>query len=1027
MIDLILRTLVAIGMVASLVHAAAEAYEVETHARITRAAAEVSGASEVLRRDLGIGDSLEFQIGRRSLLDWIGEGSVREDDTLRFLNHFHDPLRSWDAAGFRVPWPFLGVQIGSSSILWQQDAQHSDWSWWDARVSYLDALTRPQRGERDERLARTFEGLGHVVHLIQDAASPAHTRNDPHIGPSREDVGLGLTKGFNYETFVRDATLEEPAFLDAILAPIRVSPAWRGAAGNPLAPVPVAALIDSDRYDGSNPGITTADPIGLAEYANANFFSEDRTFPGTNAFTRFPYPARTSATVAAVPVTLPGGDVATRQYYVKTADGDTGYRLATVGFLRDYQLRFQLDADRFDQKPPLDEAVYRDYARRLVPRAVGFSAALIDDFFRGRLDVGLLDEDDGSRVVGTNASEEALAAGSLFVYAERAAGDRTLVSSPEGIAVEGPVAPGARLPDVPLTTRPSDALRFVAVYQGGLGRERPGATTPGAVIGKVFTPLRVEEIYRGGGVWMLRSPTITVALPLTTAEFWHVAWGDDQDTIVARSESPTRVVVFDVSRTTPGGDVAVAGAPPVAVLTERTSATLPFAQPPTVATVQWSDVVAFTQRVGRFTLTTTAVWHEPTATAPGFYDSTVRHDPISFDVVQEQTVPFGGAFDVVLDEAHDGASSSGDGPYQWFLGDVAVDQQGRLLGLVVVYLDRPGIPAASLPLLAIGRTGMLAPSAESQAIAPGFPPEVAPLLWALVDLRDGQVIASSAERTVSLARTRTVEAPLRLFRHDILVVTGGPAQPVDEWFPATPLPRLTPMAEVEVATTEGDLSLSAAGWLRADLATALAGSGLTGFGIGPVVRRSYYNYDCVAEICGPGDAGMAAYSVVSTQIAALAPPPQFVSASRATRPTNGERIVLLGDTERDGDWPIGHLVTWDAEAARATVRLTLPPAFSRGLGRTTTSALAMVLNTDGVLGETDSYLVRLDDPDAPAVVFPATSLTADFALLDPAYLYHLGDMKFYRLEAPLQATALPASLQPVDGNPTGSYHVAVPR
>jgi len=36
-------------------------------------------------------------------------------------------------------------------------------------------------------------------------------------------------------------------------------------------------------------------------------------------------------------------------------------------------------------------------------------------------------------------------------------------------------------------------------------------------------------------------------------------------------------------------------------------------------------------------------------------------------------------------------------------------------------------------------------------------------------------------------------------------------------------------------------------------------------------------------------------------------------------------------------------------------------------------------------------------------------------------------MKFYRLQVPLQATALPASLQPVAGNPAGSYHVVVPR
>ena len=1008
-----------------LLQAAAEGYEVETHSRISQAAAEASIAGEVLQSDLGIAARLEFEVGGRSLFNWIGEGSIREDDALRFLNHFHNPLRTWEAAGFRVPWPFLGVQIGSSSVLWQQDVEHSGWSWWDVREFYLDALVRPQQSQREERLARTFEGLGRVMHLVQDAASPAHTRNDPHIGPSREELTAGRTKGFNYETFVRDVGLDEPVFLDTLLAPRPVSAAWRNVAGNPLAPLPVAALIDSERYDGSNPGVTTGDPIGLAEYANANFFSEDRTFPGTNPFTRFPFPARTSIAVAALPVTLPSGETAIRQYYVKTGDGDTGYRVATVGFLRDYQLRFQLDAGRVDQKPVLDEEVYRDYARRLVPRAVGSSAALIDYFFRGRLDVGLLDDGDDPRMVGTNASDEALEAGALFVYAENAAGARTLVSSDQGVPVAGPVDPGARLPDVPLTSRPTDAQRFVAVYRGGLGRERPGSTSPGAVIGKVFTPLRVEEIYRGGDHWMVRSPSIVATLPLTTAEFSRVAWGDDQDTIVARTTD--RVVVFDVSRSTPGGDVALVGTPPVVLLTERTSASVAFAQPPTVATVQWSDVVDYTQRFGRFARTTTAVWHEPTATAPGFYDSTVEYEPIAFEVAHAQSVAFGGAFDVVLDAEHHGASGSADGPYRWFLGDVGVDQHGRVLGLVVVFLDDPGVPAVRVPLRTIDRSGTVISLGDTQTIAPGFPPEVAPLLWALVDLRDGRLIASSAERTITLARTRASEAPLRIFLNEIVVVTGGPAPPSNEWFPGAPLFRESTTADVEVATTQGDLSLTATGWMRGDLAAGLAASGLAGFGLGPVVRRSYYNYLCVAAVCGPGDAGMASYSVVDTQMAALAPPPQFFLAARVTRPTNGERIVLLGDTQRGDDWPIGHLVTWDAEAGRATVRLALPPAFFRDLAPAPTATLAMVVNAGSPFAAADTHVVRLDTPDAPALVFPATNLSADFALLDPAYLYNVDDMKFYRLQAPLQATALPTPLQPVEGNPGGSYHVVVPR
>jgi hypothetical protein len=1002
-------------------------YEVDSHRAISIRALQSSQADSFLQTELGAGEGIGQVANGKRLTEWIGLGSISEDDTLRFLNHFHNPLRTWDAAGFRVPWPFLGVQVGSSSVLWQQDVEHSGWSWGDVRGAYLEALTRTQPSERDERLARTFEGLGHVIHLVQDAGSPAHTRNDPHVGPGHVPLSAGRTKGFNYETFVRDVASREPAFLEGILAPFSVSSAWMDLAGNPLAPLRVGGLIDSERYDGSNPAITIENPIGLAEYANANFFSEDRTFPGVNPFTRFPFPARTGTAIAAVPITLPSGESVTRQYYVKTGDGDTGYRLATVGFLRDYQLRLQLDPGRFDQKTALDEAVYRDYARRLVPRAVGYSTALIDYFFRGRLDVGLLDESDNPRVAGTNASDEALEAGALFVYAEDAAGTRTLVSNPQGVAVEGPVAPGARLPDVPLTSLPDDAPRLVAVYRGGLGSERPSDTRPGAVVGKVFTPLRVEEIYRGGEHWMLRSPTTVAALPLTTAEFSQVKWGDDQDTIVARTDDPPRVVVYDVSRSTGGGDVATNGTPPVVLLTERTAASLPFAQPPTVATVHWSDVVSHTQRMGRFTVKTTAVWHEPTGSVPGFYDSVVEHEPVAFEIVHQQSIPFGGAFDVVLDAAHSSTLGSGDGRYRWSLEDVAVDQHGRVIGLVVVYLNDPGVESVGVPVLVLDPSGRPASFGETLTIAAGFPPEVAPLLWALVDLQDERLIASTAEPTITIARTRAVEAPPRLFRRDLVVVTGGPAQPSDRWVEAVQLSRQSVTADVEVATTRGDLSLSAVGWRRSDLAAALAASSLTGFGVGPRVQRSYYNYDCVAAVCGPGDTGMVSYAVVETQMAALAPPPQFFFGARATRPASGERLVLLGDTQRGDDWPIGHLLIWDAEAARATVRLQLPPAFARSLGPTPPAGLAMLFNVSSPFAAGDTYVVRLDPPDAPAALFPATDLTSDFALLDPAYLYGMDAMKFYRLQAPLQATPLPTALQAVEGNPIGSYHVVVPR
>jgi hypothetical protein len=50
---------------------------------------------------------------------------------------------------------------------------------WDiARRAYFDALTKGTSAERDQNLAKTFQALGQVVHLVQDLAVPAHVRDD---------------------------------------------------------------------------------------------------------------------------------------------------------------------------------------------------------------------------------------------------------------------------------------------------------------------------------------------------------------------------------------------------------------------------------------------------------------------------------------------------------------------------------------------------------------------------------------------------------------------------------------------------------------------------------------------------------------------------------------------------------------------------------------------------------------------------------------------------------------------------------
>ena len=312
---------------------------------------------------------------------------------------------------------------------------------------------------------------------MQDAASPAHTRNDPHLL-------------HNYETVVDDLRRREGPLFESWLEGSSNTPdfpvaGWESLDGNPLAPVAIARLIDSDRYSGSNPAVTTEGLIGLAEYTNANFFSEDRVFTedDLDPQARFPFPKRSSVTEQAFDVTV-GGATVKRRYLVKSADGATGYRLATVGFLREYHRRFGLDWTRFKEAPALDEAVYRDYAERLVPRAVTYSTALIDYFFRGRM--AAFGDDSAMRI--QNLSDETMD-GTFTLYYDDASDTRRPVP---GAAWTRTLAPQAMVTDLrvaaPTSPAPKEPGKYMLVFRGGLGGEADAVAGKQVTIESVVVP-----------------------------------------------------------------------------------------------------------------------------------------------------------------------------------------------------------------------------------------------------------------------------------------------------------------------------------------------------------------------------------------------------------------------------------------------------------------------------------------------------------------------------------------------------------
>ncbi|MFA5352806.1 MAG: hypothetical protein WC291_01120 [Thermodesulfovibrionales bacterium] len=151
----------------------------------------------------GLSEFLKWGSSERTVKKWLHEGAYREDEgnlwemkfnTARFNNHFHNPLRAavnWNIAGLddyvSIP-PFF--VFGESALLWAQDGIRQsdfrnsqsewDWSWQTIRMYFYRALTSVTDAERQEYFARTFRGLGHQMHLIQDMAVPAHVRNDAH-------------------------------------------------------------------------------------------------------------------------------------------------------------------------------------------------------------------------------------------------------------------------------------------------------------------------------------------------------------------------------------------------------------------------------------------------------------------------------------------------------------------------------------------------------------------------------------------------------------------------------------------------------------------------------------------------------------------------------------------------------------------------------------------------------------------------------------------------------------------------------
>ena len=396
---------------------------------------------------------------------WLMRGVIREDDLKadkyttalrpdadpwgdqdRPINHFYDPVtnESGTPLGGIFTQRSLNWAMGEANPL--QPASVPDpsrgnhFSYMDARRNFFLALTYKTTGTTSATLtttdslirqnlwASTMLSMGHVVHLLQDQASPQHARAEAH-----NYVCRGFFSLFNapeatrtYENFINYRVIrlnfgrvgnppsgytatnlcEEKGWQKAFADSGQIDPpliaSWLRTGGGNTYPVPqfsVQRKFFTTRENDAS-GISTPIPMlnmraGLGDYSNRGFYTEGKMAgSGNHAFISPPRLTSDPSFTDGVfkEVIVPGkGKVKSKGLLWQVPDavapgypdtGLTGGKAPIVsygqwGFFGAFGVKRRiLTLDNYNQM-----------ADMLIPRAVAYSAGMVNFFFCGKLEI----------------------------------------------------------------------------------------------------------------------------------------------------------------------------------------------------------------------------------------------------------------------------------------------------------------------------------------------------------------------------------------------------------------------------------------------------------------------------------------------------------------------------------------------------------------------------------------------------------------------------------------------------------------
>jgi hypothetical protein len=486
------------------------AHDIIVHEQITLYAIALERASPSSPYNSFL-NTISGDIGPFLAMNGMRLGSALEDNAdapgdvgkKRSLNHFYDPVYYQgltDTLPVTSFYSLLEQPVGQPSFTWASVSNCSGidfaklntgtsniWSWPNARGYEYIALSSSSPITRTTNFGNMFRAIGQVVHLLEDTSQPEHVRNEMHLDywptitystnklsyetpwHSRfEDYGQANWQSLNYSTNILN---------------------WRGLGFNKM-----QDFWDRHLYVGSVTALyndEAGDPgsqLGLAEFVNGNFLGErhlyrDYFVPGSISW--YPYPSLITST-----------DYMLKKSYLNSGIGNyklhNGYlakgiylRKETAGINVSHHSRFTYLGVKHPAKMTSasttirDDTVLADYHAILIPKAVQYSAGLIDYFFRGNLGVSATNIGGTYSLTITNTSPTNFSGGQFHLFYDDASGTRAELIGPNFSTTYSPSSGLAAGSPVTGTFTPSaGSSNYLVVFQGSIGTSGTTALDP---------------------------------------------------------------------------------------------------------------------------------------------------------------------------------------------------------------------------------------------------------------------------------------------------------------------------------------------------------------------------------------------------------------------------------------------------------------------------------------------------------------------------------------------------------------------